>query len=1006
MGDEAECEQAAQFIAAAKGLVVGRGGALQHGGWSHLPKGCSLYTDSVKGDWSVYYNTRQVIYHYQQLHWSPVCHHKDNTKNKRRLTGFRFRNPPGFMPNIGSLENVPGDDNRRLNPYGDDDHLQTFAQYETDALIDHLHEHENTPPFVAYRIIQRMVSSNPSPRYVEAVSTAFATGLYSGKNYSGEYGDMAAAIAAVLLDPEARSTLLEADPSHGSIREPLMKLLHVLRSMSFVPQHGRELQLQDLHLKIGQMAYSSPSVFNFYLPEFIPAGVLGDAGLVSPESQLSTAPNMIGYLNGMASLIDYGLSQCASGFGENNNPIGRDIKGVAGSCSVDHKDKWRKLSDGVLSFKPSYPANPTSVIDEMAVLLTAGRLSTQTRSVLIAAYAHLLAEKKLNISALVVAAAKTRTRVAVQGCHVIKNKTQCCEYTDGRPQYAEAPNCIPGTFGASTVCVSERWANNDHGANMETCGREPLATMKAAHYWARGGMDGKYGEVPWRQSWADGGCVYARNVDDPWWQVDLAAKVDIKSIIIHNRRDCCGSANSNLKIYVDNNQCASSGTLRTNDKIRFPCQRNAGQVIRVMRPGKVGGTFTICEVTVMVNQDPNKDGIFPRNTENEARALKHVQKLFTMSPEFHTTNRHESSPVVRPRPTLKPTQNRKYKAIVVLFLSGGADSYSMLVPNKGCKKPPSAEDDPTLAPRRLTGGVSCAATPSCVPVSTSVWCKTHADTLGVAYKDSYKIHSSTFQPAGCFYRSDTAALEFNDVKTSAYTHSAFEPICLCGAYQAVGVGYCRQGYYAGNPTPGATFDQCRGLCDVEDRCRFFSWGVDTCRRYTGDLDTCLEGQGLLGDTHRTFQKLKTARRARAASTPARDKRDVSANKKDWVDHNYYEEYKEIRGEEFALKQQDLLELKMPTDHTQPCDTFGLHHKLPILKKLYDEGDLSMVANMGALTEPISMKDYKEKHLGLKKFPPGLFAHNSMQNNAWTVHADCNEASQQQYLFVLGLLLLT
>jgi hypothetical protein len=122
-----------------------------------------------------------------------------NRRSVVRVGDFSFRNPPLFMPTLADVT--------RFTP-------QTFpstsqsgrqpAENENSALIDHLFEHENTPPFVAFRLIQRFVSSNPSPRYIKAVATAFKTGTYAGAGHTttfgaGKYGDLAATIAAVLL---------------------------------------------------------------------------------------------------------------------------------------------------------------------------------------------------------------------------------------------------------------------------------------------------------------------------------------------------------------------------------------------------------------------------------------------------------------------------------------------------------------------------------------------------------------------------------------------------------------------------------------------------------------------------------------------------------------------------------------------------------------------------------------------------------------------------------------
>ena len=79
------------------------------------------------------------------------------------------------------------------------------AAHETDALLDHLVTHKNTAPFLAYRLIQRLVTSNPSPRYVRVVAEAFVSGSHGGVTYSAKHADLAATTAAILLDREVRA---------------------------------------------------------------------------------------------------------------------------------------------------------------------------------------------------------------------------------------------------------------------------------------------------------------------------------------------------------------------------------------------------------------------------------------------------------------------------------------------------------------------------------------------------------------------------------------------------------------------------------------------------------------------------------------------------------------------------------------------------------------------------------------------------------------------------------
>ena len=109
---------------------------------------------------------------------------------------FSFRSVPSFMSMLDA-ESTTRD-----------------AIYEVYATIDHLLFHENTAPFVAARMIQRFVTSNPDPSYVAAVATAFKTGTYDGFG-SGKYGDLAATISAVLLEHDAQSVVLDADPFSG-----------------------------------------------------------------------------------------------------------------------------------------------------------------------------------------------------------------------------------------------------------------------------------------------------------------------------------------------------------------------------------------------------------------------------------------------------------------------------------------------------------------------------------------------------------------------------------------------------------------------------------------------------------------------------------------------------------------------------------------------------------------------------------------------------------------------
>ena len=124
---------------------------------------------------------------------------------------FSFRNPPKYSVYTEITERD--------------------AEYETEAAFDVYINHPSTPPFVGKAFIQHLITSNPTPRYVKSVAEAFKTGVYAQFG-SGERGDMAATIAAVMMDREARSPILDFDLSFGKMREPLVKFMrgkHVRR---------------------------------------------------------------------------------------------------------------------------------------------------------------------------------------------------------------------------------------------------------------------------------------------------------------------------------------------------------------------------------------------------------------------------------------------------------------------------------------------------------------------------------------------------------------------------------------------------------------------------------------------------------------------------------------------------------------------------------------------------------------------------------------------------------
>jgi len=204
-----------------------------------------------------------------------------------------------------------------------------------------------------------------------SVVNAFRTGRYNGVTFSGRYGDMAATVAAVLLDREARSPMLEADPTFGVMREPMVKMLQVFNALEYNNvDEGETMFTRNIYSQIGMEPFHSPSVFGFYLPENRPEGPINDIGIVSPESQLAITPNLFGLLNGFVSLIDNGFTPCS--FADTNT-------------WADCRYPQRYLR-GTLDYTPDDITKPADVVNELDLLLTGKRLSASFKDHIIQRY--------------------------------------------------------------------------------------------------------------------------------------------------------------------------------------------------------------------------------------------------------------------------------------------------------------------------------------------------------------------------------------------------------------------------------------------------------------------------------------------------------------------------------------------------------------------------------------------------------------------------------------------
>ena len=152
--------------------------------------------------------------------------------------------------------------------------------------LDNVFYHPNVGPFISKQLIQRLVTSNPSPGYVRDVAAVF------NRNAAGERGSLASTIKAILMHREARLGHLDSPDTYGKIKEPLLRITQLWRAFGPVSIH-REFNYAWAGNELAQSPLTSPSVFNFYRPDFSQPGAIRDAGLVSPEFQIIDETSII-----------------------------------------------------------------------------------------------------------------------------------------------------------------------------------------------------------------------------------------------------------------------------------------------------------------------------------------------------------------------------------------------------------------------------------------------------------------------------------------------------------------------------------------------------------------------------------------------------------------------------------------------------------------------------------------------------------------------------------------
>ena len=459
--------------------------------------------------------------------------------------------------------------------------------------------------------------SNPTPRYIEAVSNAFKSGLYTAGETSfgaGKYGDLAATFAAIYLDSAARNVLLDEDVSSGSLREPVLKVMAAMRSMEFESKDPVTV-LNNVFPSIGQAPHDFTTVFSFFLPEFTPYGRIGDASLVSPEATLLDMPKMIGLINGLTSLAKFGLSQCEGG-------LGRRCRESAYLQSPYGVLEYSKEVDPEFSFETFEGPSLKGGYDNTWV----GRYFRE------------------NYGATTVDPFDANNNVV---------------------HFPQASG--PGSF------FSEPIVNEDENGNPYVVKFRYLGNAAAA-----GGCIGYVdSNEPYlnTQTWAL--CDSHRSEMESqgtWQSCQFVVPADIESfrIVLSDTRSPGGDAH-----FDDIQLVSGSGTTCTG--VDVPKRDPPGQVgyssavvdklSTLLTAGRLSDKAKEIITNAFDSAGGAKDG------------LQVAQQLIFSTSEFHTTNMVKSTNTPRDDVTFGDANGNPYRAVVFLMLAGGCDSFNMLIPH-------------------------------------------------------------------------------------------------------------------------------------------------------------------------------------------------------------------------------------------------------------------------------------------------------------------------------------
>ena len=258
---------------------------------------------------------------------------------------------------------------------------QTAGNADLTATLDWLAAHPNIAPFICRQLIQRLVTSNPTPAYVRDVVAVFENSTYP--TAGGSRGQLGAVIKKILTHDEARLYDRTLVLEHGLVREPYTRFVAFARAFSAAPQDpvssgGRYRGFGNIDSEFLQRPLSAPSVFNFYSPQFRPLGPLSKAGLVAPEMQIVNSATAITSPDRYSTALTITTSMSTSGTGTNAAGLTRlNSSNSLTDSAVPTQPTWNTRIDET-PWIALAKTTPEALVAELDRRLCAGRMSAAT----------------------------------------------------------------------------------------------------------------------------------------------------------------------------------------------------------------------------------------------------------------------------------------------------------------------------------------------------------------------------------------------------------------------------------------------------------------------------------------------------------------------------------------------------------------------------------------------------------------------------------------------------